>query len=155
MKKVMLYPLIIVLFSLITAKENNEPNIIISDSLDFINSYNNTIYVQSKFLSLKLENGNGELYSLKEYSKLIDDCSLAEFKYNNYKKNFMLFLVGYVGGLVGITTSTSSGGHSFNKSQFILSTSIAFGSIYFGIKSSNNFSQSVWEYNKCVLSESN
>ena len=145
----------ILLFAFLSAEENHKPIIIQTDSLDFINSYNNTIYVQSKFLSVKLENGNEELYSLKEYSKLIDDCSLAEFKYNNYKKNLMLFLVGYVGGLVGMTSSISSGGHSLNKSQFILSTSIAFGSIYFGIKSSNNFSQSVWEYNKCVLSESN
>jgi len=135
----------------IIEQKPNEDIKIQSDSLNFINLYNKTIFLQTNFNGWKFYNGNGNKYSIKEYSKLIDNCDVAAFQYKNYKKNNILFWMGYLGGFAGVMSSFSHDG--LNKSQYYSSLAITFASFYFSIKAYNNLFESVWEYNKCVLSK--
>ena len=119
---------------------------------NFTDLYNNTIYMKTGFWSLKVKDGYGKLYTLKEYSNLIDGCDLATLKYNSYKQNTTRGWVLYGAGLLGMIFLGTE--EQINMPLYLISGSISVGGlIYYSIKGYDDLYKSQWEFNKCVLNE--
>ena len=118
---------------------------------NFTDLYNNTIYMKTGFWSLKVKDGYGKLYTLKEYSNLIDGCDLATLKYNSYKQNTTRGWVLYGAGLLGMMISAND---ELNLPLYLISASVSIGGlIYYNIQGTDDLYKSQWEYNKCVLND--